>query len=216
MKWTKEFLRKWYVILICAVLCAGGLYIEKEKIHPGVPASGDMIYIRVVQFEEVPLLAGQEIVVDKGLYAWPNLTKLKDQLESSFNMNKLDSGWEVMKTSKKFSWEGGHFRANKISLGTYELIVSFSKMDGKDEAYIQENADKLLDIYESYFQKVASTNIPNVELRTIDHYNLIENDFTPSREGIGKKYAIIGFVLVALVGVVIVMVWDARKRITLK
>lgn len=216
MKWIKEIMRKWYVILICAVICAGGLYIEKEKIHPGVPASGDMTYIRVVQFEEVPLLAGQEIVVDKGLYAWPNLTKLKDQLESSFNMNKLDSDWEVKKTSTKFSWEGGHFRANRISPGTYELIVSFSKMDGKDEDYIKENADKLLDIYESYFQKVAATNISNLEMRTIDHYNLIENDFTSSREGIGKKYAIIGFVLGALVGVVIVMVWDARKRIAQK
>ena len=61
MKWAKEILRKWYVILICAVLCAGGLYIEKEKIHPGVPASGDMTYIRVVQFGEVPMLSGQEI-----------------------------------------------------------------------------------------------------------------------------------------------------------
>ena len=88
MKWAKEILRKWYVILICAVLCAGGLYIEKEKIHPGVPASGDMTYIRVVRFGEVPMLSGQEIVVDKGLYVWPNLTKLKAQLESSFNMSK--------------------------------------------------------------------------------------------------------------------------------
>lgn len=212
MKWAKEILRKWYVILICAVLCAGGLYIEKEKIHPGVPASGDMTYIRVVQFGEVPMLSGQEIVVDKGLYAWPNLTKLKAQLESSFNMSKLDSGWEVMKTSKKFSWEEEHFRANKISPGTYELIVTFSKRDGKDEAYIEENAGRLLDIYESYFQKVAAVNIPNVELKTIDHYNLIENDFTSSREGIGKKYAIIGFVLGGMLGVVLVSVWIAKKK----
>lgn len=212
MKWAREILRKWYVILICAVLCAGGLYIEKEKIHPGVPASGDMTYIRVVQFEEIPMLAGQEIVVDKGLYAWPNLTKLKDKLELSFDMSKLDSGWDVMKTSQKFSWEGGHFRANKISPGTYELIVSFSKMDGKDEVYIKENADKFLDIYESYFQTVATLNIPNAELKTIDHYSLIENDFTTNREDIGKKYAIIGFVLGCVLGVALVTVWIARKK----
>lgn len=212
MKWVKEIIRKWYVIMICAVLCAGGAYLEKEMMHPGIPASGDMTYIRVVQFEDVPMMADQEIVVDKGLYAWPNLTKLKDQLESSFNMNKLDSGWEVMKTSKKFSWEGGHFRANKISLGTYELIVSFSKMDGKDDAYIRDNSDKLLDIYESYFQKVAAVNIPNVELKTIDYYSLIENDFNSSREGIGKKYAIIGFVLGGMLGVALVTVWIAKKK----
>lgn len=212
MKWAKEILRKWYVILICGVLCAGGLYIEKEEMHPGVPESGDMTYIRVVQFEDVPMLAGQEIVVDKGLYAWPNLTKLEDQLESSFDMSKLDSGWDVMKTSKKFAWEVGHFRANKISPGTYELIVSFSKMDGKDEVYIKENADKLLDVYESYFQTIATVNIPNAKLKTIDHYSLIENDFTTNREDIGKKYAIIGFVLGGVLGVALVTVWSARKK----
>ena len=69
-----------------------------------------------------------------------------------------------------------------------------------------------MDIYESYFQKVAAVNIPNVELKTIDHYNLIENDFTSSREGIGKKYAIIGFVLGGMLGVVLVSVWIAKKK----
>lgn len=212
MKWVKEIIRKWYVIMICAVLCAGGVYLEKEMMHPGIPASGDMTYIRVVQFEDVPMMAEQEIVVDKGLYAWPNLSKLKDQLESSFNMSKLNSDWGVMKTSKQFSWEGEHFGATKIGPGTYELKVSFSKIDRKDEAYIRDNSDKLLDIYESYFQKVAAVNIPNVELKTIDYYSLIENDFNSSREGIGKKYAIIGFVLGGMLGVALVTVWIAKKK----
>lgn len=212
MKWVKEIIRKWYVIMICAVLCAGGVYLEKEMMHPGIPASGDMTYIRVVQFEDIPMMAEQEIVVDKGLYAWPNLSKLKDQLESSFNMSKLNSDWGVMKTSKQFSWEGEHFGATKIGPGTYELKVSFSKIDRKDEAYIRDNSDKLLDIYESYFQKVAAVNIPNVELKTIDYYSLIENDFNSSREGIGKKYAIIGFVLGGMLGVALVTVWIAKKK----
>lgn len=212
MKWVKEIIRKWYVIMICAVLCAGGVYLEKEMMHPGIPASGDMTYIRVVQFEDVPMMAEQEIVVDKGLYAWPNLSKLKDQLESSFNMSKLNSDWGVMKTSKQFSWEGEHFGSTKIGPGTYELKVSFSKIDRKDEAYIRDNSDKLLDIYESYFQKVAAVNIPNVELKTIDYYSLIENDFNSSREGIGKKYAIIGFVLGGMLGVALVTVWNAKKK----
>lgn len=212
MKWVKEIIRKWYVIMICAVLCAGGVYLEKEMMHPGIPASGDMTYIRVVQFEDIPMMAEQEIVVDKGLYAWPNLSKLKDQLESSFNMSKLNSDWGVMKTSKQFSWEGEHFWATKIGPGTYELKVSFSKIDRKDEAYIRDNSDKLLDIYESYFQKVAAVNIPNVELKTIDYYSLIENDFNSSREGIGKKYAIIGFVLGGMLGVALVTVWIAKKK----
>ena len=198
--------------MICAVLCAGGVYLEKEMMHPGIPASGDMTYIRVVQFEDVPMMAEQEIVVDKGLYAWPNLSKLKDQLESSFNMSKLNSDWGVMKTSKQFSWEGEHFGSTKIGPGTYELKVSFSKIDRKDEAYIRDNSDKLLDIYESYFQKVAAVNIPNVELKTIDYYSLIENDFNSSREGIGKKYAIIGFVLGGMLGVALVTVWNAKKK----
>ena len=38
----------------------------------------------------------------------------------------------------------------------------------------------------------------------------------PTVKQIEKKYAVIGFVLGALVGVVIVMVWDARKRIAQK
>lgn len=52
----------------------------------------------------------------------------------------------------------------------------------------------------------------DTSLTTIKEFGLVEDAGTPTPKQVESKYAIIGFILGALVGVVIVMVWDAGKR----
>lgn len=49
-----SIIKKWYVIFLCALLGAGGLYFEKKQVVPAIPQTGDMTYIRVVKFEQIP------------------------------------------------------------------------------------------------------------------------------------------------------------------
>ena len=54
MKNVKYMLSKWYVVLICALITSGLLYVEKSKVNPSVQQTGDIIFTRTVKFNKVP------------------------------------------------------------------------------------------------------------------------------------------------------------------
>ena len=50
-------------------------------------------------------------------------------------------------------------------------------------------------------------------MNTVKEIQNINEDKVVSKENIEKKYAIIGFILGALVGVVVVIAWNAKKQL---
>lgn len=213
----RSIIKKWYVILICAVICAGGLYFEKSQVHTIVPQTGDMTYIRVVKFNTVPVFTvnqtSTEINMTHLMQAWSNLTDLDTQIEANFDMNKMNAEWGKTADSQKMKWLGEHFRVQNMGPGLYELIIQFSKKDAKDSQYIKDNSAGLMDMYEAYFSKSAALVTKDTSLSTVKEIQNINEDKVVSKENIEKKYAVIGFILGALVGVVIVIAWNAKKRL---
>lgn len=212
-----ELAKKWYVILLCAVLCAGGLYFEKSRITPVIPQTGDITYIRIVKFNQVPTesLNGTnvEIKMDALVGAWPNLSMLTKKIDDNIDMEKLNPKWASMAESQKFNWLTQHFRINWVGPGMYELIFQMKKDEVKNAEYIKANHEKLIEEYEEYFQKAASMVTNDTNLTRVKNFELVEETDMPTIQQIEKKYAVIGFVLGALVGVVIVMVWNAKKHL---
>lgn len=215
-----SIIKKWYVIFLCALLGAGGLYFEKKQVVPAIPQTGDMTYIRVVQFEQIPtetlMGTSTEIRMNALVNAWPNLSSLTTRMDNHVEMQKLNPKWTDLAQSQKFKWLTGHFRVNWIGPGMYELIFSMKKNEAKDADYIKANHENLIGEYEDYFKESARMVTNDTNLTTVKKFELIEESGMPTVPQIEKKYAIIGFVLGALVGIVIVMVWDARKRIAQK
>lgn len=215
-----SIIKKWYVIFLCALLGAGGLYFEKKQVVPAIPQTGDMTYIRVVKFEQIPtetlMGTSTEIRMNALVNAWPNLSSLTTRMDDNVEMQKLNPKWTDFAQSQKFKWLTGHFRVNWIGPGMYELIFSMKKNEAKDADYIKANHENLIGEYEDYFKESARMVTNDTNLTTVKKFELIEESGMPTVPQIEKKYAIIGFVLGALVGIVIVMVWDARKRIAQK
>lgn len=213
----QSIIKKWYVILICASVCASGLYFEKSQIHTVVPQTGDMTYIRVVRFNTVPVFTANqtstEIDVTNLMKAWSNLTELNSQIEENFDMNKMNADWNKISDSQKVKWLGEHFRVQNMGPGLYELIIQFTKQDAKDSQYIKENHIALMNLYENRFLKMSTLVTKDTSLSTVKELQNINEDKIVSKENIEKKYAVIGFILGALVGVVIVMVWNAKKHL---
>ena len=91
MSW-KAVIKKWYVILLCAILCAGGLYFEKSRVNTVIPQTGNMTYVRVVRFDTVPVLIGYQTSTEINMMnlskSWPYLSDLETQLETEFSMPK--------------------------------------------------------------------------------------------------------------------------------
>ena len=70
-----------------------------------------------------------------------------------------------------------------------------------------------MDLYENYFSKTSTLVTKDTSLNTVKEIQNINEDKVVSKENIEKKYAIIGFILGALVGVVVVMAWNAKKQL---
>ncbi|WP_416181781.1 hypothetical protein [Acidaminococcus timonensis] len=208
--------KKWYIIIICAVLCAFGLYFEKSKVTTVIPQTGDMTYIRVVQFHTVPVFTANqtstEIDLTTLMKTWSNLNDLESQIEAHYDMRKLNATWYKMADSQKMKWLGDHFRVQKIGPGLYELIIQFSKKDAKDSQYIKNNETELMDIYMSYVSRTSKLVTNDTELDIIKEVQKVNEDQVISKSTIEKKYAVIGFILGALVGVIIIMVLSARRQ----
>lgn len=214
MSW-KAVIKKWYVILLCAILCAGGLYFEKSRVNTVIPQTGNMTYVRVVRFDTVPVLIGYQTSTEINMMnlskSWPYLSDLETQLETEFSMPKLNAKWAKLTGSQKISWVAGHFRIQYLAPGLYELIVQFQKDDLKDAEYIAENSMRMLDAYEKHFIVISEEVTKDTKISRVKEFENVDTSEPVTKESIEKKYAIIGFVLGALVGVVIIMTWDARK-----
>lgn len=212
-----SIIKKWYVIFLCALLGAGGLYFEKSRVVPTVPQTGDLTYIRVVKFEQIPtetlMGTSTEIRMNALVNAWPNLSSLTTRMDDNVEMQKLNPKWTDLAQSQKFKWLTGHFRVNWIGPGMYELIFQMKKNEAKDADYIKANHENLIGEYENYFKESAGIVTNDTSLTIVKNFELIEEAGIPTAPQVEKKYGGIGFVLGALVGIVIVMVWDARKRI---
>lgn len=179
----QSIIKKWYVILICAIVCASGLYFEKSQIHTVVPQTGDMTYIRVVRFNTVPVFTANqtstEIDVTNLMKAWSNLTELNSQIEENFDMNKMNADWNKISDSQKVKWLGEHFRVQNMGPGLYELIIQFTKQDAKDSQYIKENRIALMNLYENHFLKMSTLVTKDTSLSTVKELqNINEQQFT--------------------------------------
>jgi hypothetical protein len=212
----QQIVKKWYVILICAVLCSGGLYFEKKQIHTVIPETGDMTYIRVIKFDKVPVFtsnqSSKEIDMTNLVKSWSNLTELELKLKNDFKMRGLNVGWDNIGNSQKKIWLGEHFRVQNMGPGLYELIIQFPKKDAKDSQYIKDNSDKLMDTYQDYFIESAKMVTTDTNISTIKEIQTIDEDKVATSATVEKKYAIIGFILGIFIGIVIIMVWDTRKN----
>lgn len=217
LSYCREVLKKWYVILFCAVLGAASLYYEKETLHPPLPETGDMAFIRIIQLDEIPTLGdatyGQEIDVARLLYTWPNMADFLSHLEEQYEMGKLSAEWDKMDARKKIQWDSKHFVLQRVGPGTYEITVNFTKKDSKDREYVLENGNRLLDSYQDYFQKKATMLISNSNLHVLKNYSYVEKKKIIDRSQLSRKYGVIGFILGGMVGLAAVTAWISRKKL---
>ena len=214
---VRGLVRRWYVILICAILCAGGLYFEKSKINTVIIPCADMTYIRVVRFNNVPVFTAnqtsKEIEMGNLMNMNSTVAEFESQIETQFEIKKMNSNWGKLANSEKLSWIGKHFRIHNVGPGIYELIIQFNKKDVADIQYVKDNNASMMDAYEAHFSKTAALVTPDTSVTQIKSFESIDEDKVVSKAGIEKKYAVIGFVLGALIGIIVVMAWDARKRL---
>lgn len=206
----KLILKKWYVVIFCALITSGALYFEKSKINIGVAQTGDMVYTRIIKFNTIPRIQLNNTTSETDVVPVVNTldarASFNKSLRSNFDVLKLDKNLEKMGEDNQIKWLSKHFRVSKLGPGTYELVMEFFRTDPKDSQYIDENSIALLDLYEHTFQDASSLLTNDNQISIVKNYKMLERLDNPDYPTLAKKYAIIGFILGALLGVVIILV----------
>ncbi len=74
-----------------------------------------------------------------------------------------------------------------------------------------------MDAYEKYVTAVSSQIVPGTEVKVVKEMQAVDTYELVQKAAVEKKYAVIGAILGALGGVVLVMAWEAwKQRLTRK
>ena len=209
-------LKRWYVVLLCALIGAGGLYFEKSSVAPSVAVQGDMLISRIVRVEPVPYVefgsTAEEINLTKACTTWRTAYSLVETWENDLEMEKICAGWPRLGLMDRVKWFSRHVQVNKLGPGIYEFDMNLAESDAKDAEYVQEHKTQMLDGLTKVISKVTAPYIGESHWTKVEDFDMVNLREKATQGGLQKKYAVVGFVLGALAGIAILSVLALRKE----
>ena len=213
---VKYIFKKWYIVVICALIGAGIMYMEKASIVPSVAVTGDQIYARLIRIDPVPVVKLGDTTVETDIcniagtkIAWVSFLTT---LEHNLDFEKISKGWKNLKQADKFNWLGRHIGVKHVGVGQYMLEISFTSTDAKDAVYVDEQSTQMMNILADTIEKEASGVTGGAKFITMENYNLSDTHEEVTQGELQKKYIIIGFVLGALAAVAVLAVFSLRRK----
>ena len=117
-----------------------------------------------------------------------------------------------MDDEEKSKWLQKHILTRDVSPGIFLAATYVSPNEWKDADYARENGRKILESYIRFNEKQLQRFDPSVTFELQEPVELLPQEVAVARKPLLGKYAIVGFVLGALVGIFIVFVLAVRKR----
>lgn len=216
MNYARSLLRKWYIIILCAFIGGGALFVEKHVIHPPVMQGGDAYFTSVAILEPVPVTkldqVEKENTLNTALKMWGNKQKFLDETEALFDYDQFSKGWNGKSQTSKFKWLDDHFVVNALGDGRYEYTFRIKRTDAKNDDYVELHGREYLEAYVHFAKDVAALYVKNPQMTVVDEYHLFEDKNKVTPQQIEMKYIAIGIVLGALIGLIIVSIINYRNR----
>lgn len=211
--------KRWYVIIICAILGALTIFLEKQYINPLYLKKGTLTWSRQIQISPVPVenvgVTSKEIQFDKLAYVMTNNVKLLNQLDSNLDMSKVNAQWNLLSNHEKYKWLRKHFSIEYLSPGVYELVFSIQDFEARDNQYFQDNSLIIMNTYNDYISSIvrkynrkANVNIIN-DVKIEDFKNVMKKQAT-------TKYILIGMCLGGVIGLILVTLTGIHNSISEK
>ena len=212
----KYVISKWYVVLICAILGSGALYVEKSQVAPAVAISGDQLYTRLARFEPMPVVVIGNETKELDLKEMMGSKRMQkaciDNIGAQLDFEKICAGWNKLNLQEQLKWYEKHITIKSIGAGMYELEVHSAAADAKDASYVRDNSDLLMDIVAQTVESETAAQTGNAKLVTVEEKNFVDLKNAVPQNSVQRKYAIIGFILGAFVGLSILAVLSLRKK----
>ncbi|WP_302491202.1 hypothetical protein [Megasphaera sp.] len=215
-------LRKWFVVLLMAIVVSAGLYIEKSQVAPTIPQSGAMRFTTIVKLNNATNANAvflnnkdtmNEVTIIPVIMTWGNEQKFMDNTSMKYDYSKLNKNWQNIKTYQdKFKWFNEHFIGKYLGNNIYEFTLAFKAEDLKDSQYLEEHGSELLADYVNYAETSGNLIYPQAKFSVIESHQFIDKSEAVTPATLAKKYAVIGFVIGALVGIAVLCVLFLKKN----
>lgn len=213
-----ELRKKWFIVILLGILCSAFFYIEKQYVEPIHPKTGIITYTMTVKLNDnnnmrYYMSEGKmyrESIVPF-LTMWSNQDKFLRTSEEVYDYNKFNANWDNMKKSEKFAWLNEHLKCKYVGNNIYEFVFGFKASDAKDDSYVIAYGEKFLQDYLEYAKNVLILVNMSPSFTVLDSYAMKDEIYLEDVTFVQKKYAIIGFILGAVLGITIVFAIAFKK-----
>lgn len=202
--------------LFIIILFGGIMYVERSYISPVIPQGGSLnstVIVKYVPVQSSGVIVNREIKPDHLLRTDYYMFQFEKNFEKNVDFTQLNSNWGHLSEKEKLDWIRSHFYFNSLDSGILEFGIAFSKTDSKNNSYINDNVNLLLDngvnyittiskeFYPDYKVVVVGRNITADTLKGAEEPNKISN----------VRYAVVGAVLGFIITLLIACVMTIKR-----
>lgn len=218
---VKYILKRWYVVVIFAMLASVALYVEKATI-PTVPQSGAMRFNAIVKVEGINSTKEyyvnerntiKDVTIIPLIQTWGNEQKFIDATLKKYDYLKFNKNWNsITKQAEKFEWINRHFITKYLGNDVYEFSLVFTSDDVKDYQYVYEYGASFINDYIAYVQDTIEVVYPDARCNVIENHEFVDTTQNINTDTLSRKYAIIGFVLGGVAGIAVLCVLYLKRN----
>ena len=204
-------------ILLCGILCAGLLVIEKVfftkfSIQVGGPVTGEYI-VSVVDAKDRSN-PKKQLNYPAVMHSDANLADFIKLLEKErhFEFVKLNPNWVRLTDVQKRQWLRQHVRIQNYQGNNFRIVYNLNQREVYDLAFLQKNSSVFMDSFIQQTNRTVKKIKPGTDIKVVKQNFSYPKELPLNRNDVLIKYGIIGFVLGSLFSMLLVLVPVLRKQ----
>lgn len=213
-KMLDELKKKYWVVLLCMVLFSVALSVEKMCFTEVVytPTSAYVQKAVSISLKDNNVVNDSSVNNAGVLVSFLMYDDFIRHAQDKYDYSKIVKGWDDLPADKKVEWWRKHLWVDNVSSGfcMYNLYIPAEEV--VDASYIKENADMFLTDYIELSQQKLQKYLGTTGYSVEESFEIpAEQKVVSSKKRIAK-YAVIGMILGAMVGIILVFANALRMR----
>ena len=203
-------IRKKLIILFCSLLFSLGLVAEKTISGNFQLHSGRVLVSSIVKIENYEYLfdnseASRPFNFKEAMKTNYWLNRFLEETENKYDYSKLFKGWDTKSKDEKLQFLSSVMEVRSYEHGIYELRLCLEDDIPQNTEYLRQAAPRYVDDFVVYFEKMSKLVNPQTAVSVIGRDEVFPVQKAVNKITILTKYGIIGFILGAVLSMVVVI-----------
>lgn len=203
-----QFVRKLCFVFLSGLVCSVALTLEKSQTSDFKIESGNFVTTAfcVVNDSREGLNSNYEINYGNIINSNSNLKRFLRNTANTINYSCINRNWESLVEDKKLTWLRDHMKTYPSHAGIIEFVFYLNENEPKDIEYLKNNANQLMDSFIATSAATIKSIRSESTIKVIDKTVVLPEYRILEKKQILIKYAIIGFVLGAILSMLVLLI----------